>query len=121
MALSYHIDTSLRLVFSRAEATIRDADLLAHQDRLRSDPAFDPSFDQLFDYSQVEEMDITEATVRLLAARNPFMASVRRAFVVVSEPARQLTAQFLAAGGLRPEDSRIFNSVAEARRWLHLK
>ena len=70
MPTSYQIDTAVRVIFSKAEGLLTDEDLLAHQNQLREDPAFNWSFDQIYDFREASEVRVTSDTVQdLLRAR----------------------------------------------------
>ena len=116
MPVSYHIDTALRVVFTRATGRISYDMLLAHQDRLRNDPAFD----QIDDLSEVTDSTVSEAAIGRLVEINPFLPSVRRAFVTDTEPIRSLVATFLSLADVDAEQVRIFGELAAARQWLYL-
>ena len=120
MPASYKIDTAVRVIFSKAEGRVTDEELLAHQDRLREDPAFNLSFDQIYDYSDVTEINVSDDTIRQLAKRQPFLPSVQRAFVVKSDSVRGLAQKFLAYAELDPGQVKIFDDMEAARQWLYL-
>ncbi len=120
MPVSYHIDTASRVVFTRGTGRITDEDLLAYQDRLRGDPAFNSAFDQIYDLRQVTENVVSDATMRRLGERNPFLPSVRRAFITDTELTHSRVTTFLSLADVDPEQVRIFGDMAAARRWLYL-
>ena len=120
MPVSYHIDTALRVVFTRATGRISDDMLLAYQERLRNDPAFNSAFDQIYDLSEVTDNAVSEAAIGRLVEINPFLPSVRRAFVTDTEPTRSHVATFLSLADVDAEQVRIFAEPAAARRWLYL-
>ena len=120
MPVSYQIDTASRVVFTRGTGRITDDDVLAYQDRLRSDPAFNPAFDQIYDLSEVIESVVSDATLRRLGERNPFLPSVRRAFITTIESSHRHVETFLSMADLDSEQVRIFSDMAAARRWLYL-
>ena len=120
MPVSYRIDTAARVVFSKVEGRVTDDECLAHQNRLRADPAFDRSFDYIYDMSEVTEADVSEDTIRLLTERNPFLPSVRRAIVAKTEQTGELARMFLAHTKADPNEVRVYASVEEARRSLYL-
>ncbi len=120
MPASYRIDTAVRVIFSKAEGRVTDEDLMAHQIRLREDTAFNWSFDQIYDYSDVTEINVSDDTIRQLAKRQPFLPSVKRAFVVKSDYVRGLAQKFLTYAELDPGQVKIFDDMEAARRWLYL-
>lgn len=120
MPVSYHIDTALRVVFTRATGRITGDVLLAYQDRLRNDPAFNSAFDQIYDLSEVTDNTVSQAAIGRLVKVNPFLPSVRRAFVTDTESTRSLVATFLSLADVDAEQVRIFAEPAAARPWLYL-
>jgi hypothetical protein len=82
MPAEYTIDKSRRMGFSKAYGIITDQEVYAHQDKLRDDPDFDPSFSQLVDSTNVTKAeDLSLEAIYKLARRNPFGAGSQRAFV----------------------------------------
>ena len=120
MPASYQIDITVRVIFSKAEGLLTDEDLLTHQNRLRVDPAFEWSFDQIYDFSDVTAIDVKDATLRRLVERQPFLDGVKRAFVANSDMTRDMTEKLLAYRDGAVEQAEIFDNMEAARRWLHL-
>jgi hypothetical protein len=82
MPAEYRIDVERGVVYSRAWGELTDDEMLEHQRRLGSDPAFDPALNQLFDFQEVTHSRLTNAGIRTLAKRNLFRAGSRRMFAV---------------------------------------
>ena len=82
MPACYTIDGARRLVISRGVGYLTEAELLAHQRQLQHDPAFVPTFRQLWDLTAGTGGQITAAGVRTLAAVTVFQPGTRRAIVV---------------------------------------
>lgn len=55
---------------------------MAHQDRLLSDPDFNPEFNQLLDGTRVTAVDISTEQIKTLTSRKVFTTTSKRAFVV---------------------------------------
>ncbi len=73
MPADYKVDTSKRMVFSIAYGIITDEDVYAHQEKLRDDPDFDPSFSQLVDCAGVTKADdLSTDAIYELARRHLF-------------------------------------------------
>lgn len=81
MPVEYVIHPDLELVLSQAYGRVTDSDLLEHERQLRSDEQFAPHFNQLFDFTQLNQNEITSQGVRALADRNPFGAGSKRALI----------------------------------------
>lgn len=117
MPSRYHIDRANRLVLSSAEQTVTDDDLLGHIRQLRNDPDFDPAFDQLFDLSRVDRVEVTFNGVRLAVAESAFKPGVRRAFVT-QRPALIGLVRTFEQMRRDPHHIRVFATVELAQSWL---
>lgn len=119
MPAFYKIDRENRLVMTTASGTVTLADALAHQEKLRRDPDFDPSFSQLLDVSFVTRLEITSEHVRLLAQSSSFSQNSRRAVLVSNDTAYGLARMFEmlreSAGDTGIE---VFRSLEEALDWV---
>ena len=94
-------------------------DALAHQQRLASDPDFDPSFSQLVDLTHVTSVDVTASDIRKLAQANLFSCGSRRAILATSEVAFGLARMFEALRESAGEDGiQVFRDLNEALDWL---
>jgi len=82
MPASYKIDKELRLVTTIGSGRLRLGDALAHQESLRKDPDFDPSFSQLMDLTQVTQYDIDSNDIHKLTHRGVFSPTSRGAILV---------------------------------------
>jgi len=122
MPADYIIDTAARLVRSRGWGRLTFTELKKHQDRLRADPAFDPTFDQLLDFREVEAIMVTADELRVMAAPHIFVAGARRAVLHLPDRPviRGLVHMFEAfresAGG--HERIATFDDLDAALRWL---
>jgi len=121
MPASYHIDPERRTIFSSATGVVTDDDLKGHQSRLRSDPAFDRTFNQLWDLRGVAEARVTNGAIRTLADSRSFDAGARRGMVAPQDLVYGLARMFEMLHEQAPEDLRIFRTLEEAERWLGLK
>ena len=91
-----------------------------HQADLLAAPAFDASFDQLWDLREVTEISVTPDTVRQLASARSFKPGARRAVVAPNDLAFGLARMFQLLHDEAPEEFRVFRSVKGARSWLGL-
>ena len=122
MPAEYKIDKSLRMVFTRAYGDVDDQDAYAHQDKLRDDPDFDPSFSQLIDSTNVTNaMNFSLEAIYTLAKRNPFSAGSRRAFVATNRLLYVMGHIFEAITRDNPDEIVIFKDLTEARKFLKLE
>ena len=118
MPADYVIDAHRRTVFSRGWGRVTNDELLGNQNVLRADPAFDPSFRQLYDFTGVTEIAVTRDVFPTLRARDPFAAGTRQAIVVGSHAAFGLGRMYELLNDLAEEEFRVFVDLAEARAWL---
>jgi hypothetical protein len=120
--VSYRIDTTRGVVLSTATGVVTDLELIAHKERLRADPAFQPWFRQLFDFSGATENQVTGRGVRELAASPALGKGSKRALVVRDVSGFGLARMFQTLRDEQPDESiAIFPDVATARVWLGLE
>src|SRR3954467_618415 len=84
MPVTYAIDPERRLVLSQISDPATENEVHEHNRRLRTDPLFDPSYQQLADMTGVTEILVSTVTVRETALDSFFAPGVRRAFVATS-------------------------------------
>jgi ethanolamine utilization protein EutP (predicted NTPase) len=120
MPLTYVIDKPGRLVTSTASGVLTYEDIATHQERLKSDPDFDPTFDQLFDGTTVTKIELTAAEVQTVARQRLFAAGSRQAFATSNEFAYGMARMF----EIYRETSgtgrlvHVFDGIEAAREWL---
>lgn len=122
MPCSYVIDSQKRLVLSTAWDRITFNEVIAHQDQLSSDSAFNPDFDQLVDATAVTAVDATLDEIKRVASRHIFSSSSHRAFVA-SKPEVFGVGRLLGAHmgmGRTPQQVHIFYDLPSALKWLGL-
>lgn len=120
MSADYEIDTDRRIIFSTASGVLTEDDLRGHRKQLRADPFFDPSFDQLWDCSEVTKVAVGIEVVRFLSRSSSYEAGAKRAVVAPDDITFGLARMFQTLHEDAPEEVRIFRSREEARRWLKL-
>jgi len=123
MPVRYVIVKDRRLVVTTASGHVTFAELKTHQDRLLSDPDFNPEFNQLLDGTGVTQLDLSTDEVRMLASRRMFSPLSRRAFVAASPGvfgvARMAEAYFEISGS--PSQIMVFSDMASALKWLGIE
>lgn len=121
MPADFFIDRQRKIVFSKATGKLGYAEGLDHMDRLQIHPDFQPEFDQLFDFRDVTEVDLSHDDVRQLAERPVFSPRSRRAFVVSNALSFGVARMFQAYRDIRGESGiTIFKEMKEALSWLSL-
>lgn len=121
MPAEYTIDKSQKMVFSKAYGVFTDQEVYEHQNGLRDDPDFDPSFSQLVDCTNVTNADaLSTDAMYELAESNPFGAGSQRAFVAPKKLLYGLFRMFQILTNDYPDELVVFKDLAEARKFLKL-
>ena len=117
MPIHYSIDRGRRIVFTTWSDQLTYEELRAHLDELRSDPNFDPSFDQLINLSDVSVIRLTFNNLSAIKDHDPFSLESRRAVVAPRDVAYGISRMYetIRGGGLT-----VFRSMEPARTWLGL-
>ncbi len=115
----YKIEKENRLVLSTGSGTFTMADALSHQQKLYSDPDFDPTFSQLVDFSHVTKIELNTEDVSVLARDHTFSSGSRRAILVTSDLAFTLANMFEAQYRNAGETGiRVFRELDQALDWV---
>lgn len=120
MPISYRVDTSLRLVFSRAWGVVTDGEMLSHSLALRADPRFEPDFKHWLDAGAVTDLQLTSEVVRRLAAQTPFGPGSRRAVVASADFVFGMSRMFQLLRDDTPGQLSVFRDPASAHAFLEL-
>ena len=100
--------------------TLEDA--LGHQEKLRKDPDFDPSFYQLMDFTHATKIDLRGEHVRRLAQPSIFGHDSRRAILVTNETAFGLARMFeILRSTFGEEGIQTFRNLDDALDWVLAK
>ena len=120
MPASYRIDKSLGMVFTKGEGVLTGQDILTHELRLREDPDFDPSYNQLIDLRGVIEFAASAAEMRAISAYHRSTEKSRRAMVAEKRSSFGMMRMYEMLREAEPDQIKVFRDMAEARRWLGL-
>jgi len=121
MPAEYRFDVRHNLVLSYCVGPLIYDDMLNHQRRLREDPAFLPTMNQLADFGAVTELHLASAGVRQLSEASFFSATSRRAILVDDRDVLYgLARMFEILRDRGPEQISIFRNYPEAIAWLGL-
>jgi hypothetical protein len=120
MPFDYYIDTSHRLVATMVKGILTPFELLRHQDRVKDDPEFDPTFWQLHDVRNADFTEVQPSCVEALAELAVPKRGTRRAIVVGTAQAHELAQLFEGLLAGTGEQIRIFRDLDAARTWLEL-
>src|SRR5215467_2446756 len=116
---SYKIDKERRLVLTNVWGKLTFADGVAHRDQLLSDPAFDPTYRQISDFTQVTELAFSAEELRQFAQFDLFSPSARRAFVAPEDAKFGLGRMFAMLRESRGDTGiRVFRTLEEAEYWV---
>jgi hypothetical protein len=121
MAWNYIIDKESRLVTTTAWGTLTAEQVLEHQRSLQKDPAFNPDFSQLLDFTLVVDLRMDAKTVIELSDLVLFSEKSRRAFIADNPFHYGMARMFAAFHKLSGEDQiGVFTARDEALQWLNI-
>ena len=120
MPCNYTIYRDKRLVVTTASEVLTFAEAMAHEDKIYSDPDFDPTFVHLIDATGITQVDLTASEISTLARRVRFSPKARKALVVstvlVFGLARMYETYLQLSG--KSEFVSVFKERREALTWL---
>ena len=123
MPCSYVVHKEQRLVISDGHGRLTVEEMKSHDDQLRSDPDFNPEFNQLVDGTKISSIEGTAEQFRLVAGRSPFSPASRRAFVAddasIFGVQRMLTTYVELSN--TPSNVHVFRDFPFALKWLGLE
>lgn len=122
MPAFYKIDKERRIVMSTGSGKLTKDDLMGHQDRLLKDPDFDPSFSQLYDFTNATEAAFQTSDIETFAKRDVYSPSSRRAIVVAKDEHYGLARMFQTYREFAGEHGiRVFWNLDDALDWIFSK
>ena len=121
MPMEYAIDKAARMIFTRAWGTLTDEELLGYQRRLRADPAHNPAYSELVDFSQVEQAPVSTDAIQALADNALWEPGVRLAIIAPTDLKFGLTRMYQAMSPDESQQIHVFRNKLEARAWLGLE
>jgi hypothetical protein len=88
------VDAERKLVLTTCSGSVTDEDLLQARRDVLANPHFDPSFDRLWDFSEVTQQQVSDATMGHLVKTSPSVGNISRAVVVskAKEPLERVLA-----------------------------
>jgi hypothetical protein len=117
---TYTIDCERQLVRSRIWGPATEAEVLEHNQRLKTDPLFDPKFRQFADMSEVTEILVSAGVIQETAHDAFFAPGVRRAFVAKDDACYGLARMYALYAESLGQLVHVFRDVTEAEAWLGL-
>ena len=118
MPASYEIDPQRRLITSRLWGAVTDTEVYDHNRQLRSDPAFNPTFQQLTDLSGVTEIAVTTSMINDTSLDQFFEPGVRRAIVATDDGVFGMARMFALRAESLGQTIQVFRDADKARDWL---
>jgi hypothetical protein len=120
MPFIYAVYREYRLVISTGSGCMTWNEIKERQDQTKTDPNFDPEFDQLVDLRAVTSFEMTSEQVRMLARKKIFSSSSKRAFVAGSPTAFGMSRMWETLTELSGNEShiRVFYDFSSALSWL---
>lgn len=118
MPAFFEIEKDHRLVITSASGVVTMAEALAHNQKLRKDPDFDPGFSQLIDLSNVTKIELNREDI-LTLAQDPILSdNSRRAILATGDLTFGLARMFeMFRESKGKETIRVFRNRDEARAW----
>ena len=119
MPIEFFVDAGRRVVFTVAGGAFSIGDAIGHMDRLRADPAFSPAFNQLADFRDVTEVELSGLDVRTLAQQVVFSPSSYRALIITKGVAFGLARMFATLREIAGEPNlKIVGDMEQAADWV---
>src|SRR5215475_13165940 len=123
MPFSYIVHKECRLVVSTGADRVTFNEIKARQDQTKTDPDFNPEFNQIVDLRAVTSFDMISDQARALARRKIFSSGSRRAFVAASPAIFGVARMWEIFTELsdNPSEVRVFYDLLSALKWLNLE
>ncbi|MGH7650281.1 MAG: hypothetical protein ACREMS_00410 [Gemmatimonadaceae bacterium] len=121
MPATYTIDRERQLVMSRIWGPATEAEVLDHNQQLKTDPLFDPTFRQFADMTDVTEILVSTDTIEQTAHDTFFAPGVRRAFVAKEDACYGMARMYALYAESLGQLVHVFREAAEAEAWLGLR
>lgn len=123
MPFGYVVYKDLRLVVSTGLNHVSWTEIKACQDQTKTDPNFNPEFDQIVDLRATTSFEMTSEQARVLARRMIFSFSSKRAFVASRPAIFGMGRMWEAYTELsdNPSQIHVFYDLSLALKWLRLQ
>ena len=123
MPFSYAVYKQQRLVISTGSGCVTWSEIKERQDQTKTEPTFDPEFNQLVDLRAVTSFEMTSEQARVLARRMIFSFSSKRAFVAANPAIFGVARMWEIFTELsdNPSQIQVFYDLPPALKWLGLE
>lgn len=118
MSVSTHIDAARKMITSIAIGILTDRDLLEARRQMLAHPEFQPSFDRIWDCSEVTEVDIDNSVLAPLVSTSLLEDSIFRAIVCRTAAPMAHVLDFIAQARRNHRPIAVFPTRADAERWI---
>ena len=118
MSVHYVLDIENRVVLTIFKGVVTLRDAVEECTRLQQDPAFDPGFSELVDFSAASDVQMRYTDFRSLLEIDPFACNSKRAFVIASHDAVYGTARMYQIMRGNHPWVKLFATIEEAVLWL---
>jgi len=120
MPVTVTIDPERRLTITIGEGVVTDEEFLHAREQLIADPAFDSTFDRIWDFYAVTEARVSEDVAAQLIAASPKSEKPICRAVVVSERITPMKAILDFINRIRQTNRQIaaFPNRASAEKWI---
>jgi hypothetical protein len=122
MPFSYVVYKDRNLVISTGSARVTWREIKARQDQTKTDPDFNPEFNQIVDLRAVTGFDMTSEEAGALASRMIFSSTSKRAFIAAKPAVFGVGRMWQIFTELsdNPSQIRVFYDLPSALKWLGL-
>ncbi len=122
MPIEFRILGDARRILTRCFGHLEGVHLLEYYRSLTADPLYDPTFDELFDLSDVDEVDVTSNDLRKLSHATRVGGrqgrGVRVAIVAPEDLEFGLSRMYEAFQAESANEMRVFRDPDEATKWI---
>ena len=118
MPLTYTIDRSLKIVIARASGVLSEEDLRSSREQIQSDPAYHPTFAQLFDLSDVTDIEVSIPVMARIAGSSAVAPNARQAFVGVNDIQYEMARTFATLSEPHHRAVHVFRDRTIAEAWV---
>jgi len=120
MPFDYVVYKEHRLLISTALGRVTWEEIKTRQDQTKTDPEFDPEFDQIVDLRSATRVELTGDQIRFLAGRQIFSSRSKRAFVAPNPSIFGVGRMWetYTEFSSHPTEIRVFGDLPSALKWL---
>lgn len=119
MPVTYAIDPKQKLVTTTLWGVVTEEEVLDHNRRLRTDPAFDPGYRQLVHMTEITESRVSTNMINETSADQFFTPGTRRAFVASTDSIFGMARKFALQAEAGGQTIEVFRDLRKAEEWLN--